>query len=580
MSCAARRCGVVMLLASAALLRTARPASAAGPEGAAAVDPDLRTSFRVKYVAEGVAYLDGGRGAGLAEGMRLLVRDGGAPVAAGGGVDEADPRVVAELVISAVAESSAVADVRSRTRAPVVGDIACLTAAEASQLVEQRTAGPGRRYPAVVTFSEGDPLDEEMREEVPRPPLPSVNRFRVRIGLDYMATAGRGDSAMDGSGLGLVLRPDITRIGGTYWNLNGYWRARDDSGSSSGQKTLQELMSRTYHFGMTYDNPNARWVAGLGRLYVPWAQSVDTIDGGYAGRRLGAYVTVGVFAGSTPDPTSWSYDPDRRLAGAFLAFERGSFEALRYAGTAGVGVSTKDWRVERPFVFFENALLYKRVFSIYDTLHVDGASAGDAASDAGGGVSRHFLTVRFQPSPRLELSLNHNYFRDIPEIDPQFLGTGMLDRYLFQGSSLGTRVEVIPGLWVSGAIGKSDRTGDASSSWNQSLGVTWGRVPWLGLRADARAARFASPLGDGSYQSLSLSRNVTDAFRLELLAGSQSFASLTGADRATFLTASADVTLGSRYFVQGSYTASRGPFSYDQWSVTLGYIFDSKARRP
>src|SRR5207244_11094502 len=33
----------------------------------------LRINFRVKHVAEGVAYLNGGRSSGLAEGMRRLV---------------------------------------------------------------------------------------------------------------------------------------------------------------------------------------------------------------------------------------------------------------------------------------------------------------------------------------------------------------------------------------------------------------------------------------------------------------------------------------------------------------------------
>ena len=33
-----------------------------------------RTPFRVKYVAEGAVYLDGGRNAGLSEGMKLTVR--------------------------------------------------------------------------------------------------------------------------------------------------------------------------------------------------------------------------------------------------------------------------------------------------------------------------------------------------------------------------------------------------------------------------------------------------------------------------------------------------------------------------
>ena len=44
--------------------------------------------------------------------------------------------------------------------------------------------------PGLVT--EGDTLDEEARQEVPRPPLPSVNRARGRIGFDTMETVSHG----------------------------------------------------------------------------------------------------------------------------------------------------------------------------------------------------------------------------------------------------------------------------------------------------------------------------------------------------------------------------------------------------
>src|SRR5690242_14529 len=36
---------------------------------------DIRSTFRIKYVAQSVAYLDGGRNAGLAEGVKLVVRE-------------------------------------------------------------------------------------------------------------------------------------------------------------------------------------------------------------------------------------------------------------------------------------------------------------------------------------------------------------------------------------------------------------------------------------------------------------------------------------------------------------------------
>jgi hypothetical protein len=155
---------------------------------------DLTTVFRVKYVAEGVAYVDGGRSAGLAEGMKLEVAAGGAIVQQGASLDPGDPRVVAELEVIAVAETSAVAVLGSHTRKPVVGDVTYLSTADAAALLASRSLSPTRHYPAVVTFTEGDPLDEEVREEVPRPPLPSVNRARGRIGIDYVATVARGET--------------------------------------------------------------------------------------------------------------------------------------------------------------------------------------------------------------------------------------------------------------------------------------------------------------------------------------------------------------------------------------------------
>ena len=230
-------------------------------------DPSLRTVFKVKYVAEGVAYLDGGRAQGLAEGTKLVIEDSNLPAKQGDSADVADPRVVAQLEVSAVAETSAVTDIHSAKRPVKVGDIAYLSEADTAALVQQRALSATRQYPAVVSFTEGDTLDEEVREEVPRPPLPSVNRARGRIGFDYIDTMTHGTTNITSSDVGVVFRGDITRIGGTYWNLSGYWRGRSTNTSAASQQTLQNLINRTYHLNLTYDNPNSDFVAGFGRRH-------------------------------------------------------------------------------------------------------------------------------------------------------------------------------------------------------------------------------------------------------------------------------------------------------------------------
>jgi hypothetical protein len=542
-------------------------------------DLSLRTVFRVKYVAEGVAYLEGGRAQGLAEGIKLEVKDTNLPARQGDSASTEDPQVVAELEVSGVAETSAVTDIHAPKRPVKAGDLAYLSSGDAEALVTQRTLSSTRQYPAVISFSEGDTLDEEAREEVPRPPLPSVNRARGRIGLDYVTTMSQGTSSMTSTNLGVAFRGDITRIGGTYWNLSGYYRGRLTSQNGGGVQTVQDLINHTYHLSMTYDNPNSSLVAGFGRLYLPWASSLDTIDGGYFGKRLSKGTTVGIFGGSTPDPTSWNYSPNRVIGGGFINFDGGEYNAWHYSSTSGAGISMLNWAVNRPFVFVEDSVSYSRRFAVYEAAQFDSPAGNTQTPAPGPGLGRSFFTVRVQPHPRVEIDFNHNYFRDVPTFDPTLVGTGLLDKFLFQGFSVGARVEVARQVYLSTTLGRSNRSGDTSSSLNEMYGVTFNRTPWLHLRAAANYAQFNSSFGSGSYESLSLSRQMSETFRLELLAGQQNFSSaVTTANRSRFLTSTWEKTLGPHYYIQGNFTVNRGQLNYEQWLFSMGYRFDNKTK--
>jgi hypothetical protein len=543
-------------------------------------NPSLHTVFKVKYVAEGVAYLEGGRAQGLAEGMKLVVLDSGLPATQGMSVHTDDPKVVAELVVSGLAEVSAVTDIHDAKRPVKVGDLAYLSNGDAEALVQQRALSKTRRYPVVISFTESDTLDDEAREAVPRPPLPSVNRARGRIGFDTIQTFTHGTSSVASSDVGVVFRGDITRIAGTHWNLSGYWRGRLTKQSAASQKTLQNLINRTYHLTLTYDNPNSTLVAGFGRLYLPWAPSLDTIDGGYVGKRFSRKSVVGVFGGSTPDPSSWDYSPNRVIGGAFVNFEDGGYDGFHITSTSGAAVSMVDWIIDRPFLFFENSLSYKRVIGIYESAQFDSPRGNSVTPAPGPGLGRNFFTFRVRPHPRAELNVNYTYFRQIPTFDTALIGTSLLDKYLFQGFSAGGRVEVWKRVWVSTNLGRSSGSGDGKTSLNQLYGITFGRLPFLRLRAGAHYARFNSAFGEGSYESFSLSRRMSERLRLELLAGRQDFtATMTTNTRGRFVTGTVETTLGPRYYLRGSFTTNRGDSSYDQFMVSMGYRFDNRGRR-
>lgn len=553
-------------------------ATPAGAAAAAEIPPKLnvQTSFKVKYVAAGAVYLVGGRSTGLAEGMKLVVNRSPDAVTQAVGSEPDAPGVIAHLEILSVADSSAVAQIASSTADVKPGDIAYLEKDEALALAQKLSTGNNRKYPQTITFTEGDPIEEEARAEVPRPPSPAVNRARGMIGFNYsgIRSPGGGNSYE----LGGMFRSDITRIGGTYWNLSGYWSGLFNNASYNGVQTMQDLINRTYHLELSYQNPNSRWVAGFGRLYLPWAASLDTLDGGYLGRRIGKHVTAGVFAGSTPDPTSWNYNPDQRLAGTFLNFEGGDYSGFHYTSTSGVGVSTLLWVAERPFIFFENSFSYKAVFSVYDSTQADDPRPVPGAPAAGPGLSRHYLAIRYTPEKHITFDINHNYFRDIPTFNQVLIATGLLDNYLFQGLNGGVEIKPIKLITLSATVGKSSRTGDPKSSWDQLYGLTLNRIWRTGLQADFRYSKFSSSFGSGDYRSVTLSRNLGALVRGEVQLGQQSLVSaFTSQPNSHFVYSDVQIFLGRHYFLQGGYTVQRGAqFNYDQWLMTLGFRFDNR----
>jgi hypothetical protein len=571
---------------------TAAPASTASEEAATpgGANADIRAVFRVKYVADGAVYLDGGRSDGLAEGVALVIKDHNSQPQAGSQGSGSSAAVTpspatvmaAHLKVISVAQNSAVCDVSSSTRAVKPGDLAYLTSADAEALVQQRALSSTRVYPQVITFTQGDPMDAEVRDEVPRPPLPEINRTRLMVGFDYGGIRSRSAGAPVASSAqyGMVLRADMTRIGGSYWNLHGYWRGEMNSAAVAAQPTMQDMINRTYTIGFTYDNPHSHFVAGVGRLYLPWATSLDVIDGGYGGVRIGKHVTTGLFAGSSPDPTSWSYNPDRRIAGNFVNFDTGSYDALHFTSTVGMGVSTLLWQVDRPFVYLENGVSYKRFISVYHEMQADKPRGTPAAPSPGAGVSRSYVTVRVQPIQRLSLDFNHNYFRDVPTYDLGLVGTGLLDTVLFQGFSAGARVETVKKIYLYTELGRSTRSGDASSSLNQMYGITFAKIWNTGLHADLHYAKFDSPFAQGNYRAVSLSRNFGDSFQAEVQVGKQAFVSPFTTDNGSkFVNASLNTQVGVHYFFAGGYNLQRGLVeNYDQWYFTLGYRFDNRSK--
>ncbi len=541
----------------------------------------VRTEFHVRYISGVNVYIDAGRNAGLAEGTKLILKQDPSKKPGDPSNAALQPGIVARLRVVSVASTSAVCEIEAKARDVAEGDSVWMAEDEVAKLVQQDTLGNSRKYPMVVSFSEGDPLDEEVREAEPRPPLPEVNQIRGRLGFDVSNIQELGQGGSTSSQYGMVFRADFTRIAGTHWNLNGYWRGSLQRGSNGSQKSLQDLLNRTYLMSLSYINPDSRWTAGIGRLFVPYASSLETIDGAYVSMRVASHAMVSTFAGSTPDPSAWDYNPKNKIGGAFLNMHGGSYDQFHYSSSVGGGANMLNWQVNRPFLFTENEFSYKRFFSVFHSMQLDKPTANPGQTAVNTGLGQSLLSVRMQVHPRVTLDVTDTYFRDVPQYDPTLVGTGLLDKYLYQGINGGARIQ-LP-LHVTGyfSLGQSSSSGDKKDSLNKMYGATITHIWKTGIALDGRYSKFDSSFASGTYKSLMLTRDLGERFRINLQGGRYAYNSaLASANNSNFVNVMFDTNLGARMFMESAFTTQRGgSLNYNQWITTVGYRFDNRASK-
>lgn len=538
-------------------------------------------------MSDGSVYIEAGRNADLQDGMKLSVVEAPPDGAIVDGIQYRGYEHVAELVVSSVSDSSAVCDVVKTNSEIKAGQAAFLTPESVQSRRQTQLAADEDKYPILMTFTYGDPLDEEVRQtkEERETRMSPMQRMRGRIGFNYGHTSESG--GFSSRQTGLVIDADMQNIGGTYWNFVGSWRGNVGTSSTTlpgaGTQTLTDLVNRTYRIGFTYQSPYSPVTIGVGRLFVPWAPSLSTIDGGYFGRKITQEVTIGFFGGSTPDPSSWSYNPDQHITGTFVNVEHGTFDHFRLYSTMGVALTSIQWKVARQFAFFENTWSWKQYVSFYNSLQADAARTSSISTVVNGvvvnggsnptGVSQSYSTLHFQPIKLFGFGVSHNYFRTLPTYDPRLLGTGLLDKFLFQGFSGDVRFALPMHIGLFASLGKSKATTDKKTSLNQSYGISMGNILKTGLFADLHYTKFDSSFGSGKYTAFSLSKSLTDTLRIQAYGGHQTFNStLSSNTSSTFVNGTVDWNVGSRYFLEGIYGWYHGSnLSYTQWSGVFGY---------
>src|ERR1035441_2911002 len=194
-------------------LATQAPGHVAAPansRAAANVPAAPKNFFHVKYISEGAVYLDAGRNAGLQEGMLLHVVHCDADGGTTDSVRFQGQESLADVRIFSVADTSSAAELVKPADDLVPGDIAYLDIVSVHARTDKTNAIESENYPVVVTFSYGDPLDEEIRaSKSPVSTTAGDNRIRGRFGFDFGNLSEPG--GFNSRQIGLLVQADIDR---------------------------------------------------------------------------------------------------------------------------------------------------------------------------------------------------------------------------------------------------------------------------------------------------------------------------------------------------------------------------------
>ena len=143
----------------------------------------------------------------------------------------------------------------------------------------------------------------------------------------------------------------------------------------------------------------------------------------------------------------------------------------------------------------------------------------------------------------------------------------------------GMRVQFPLHLMGYASLGQSNSSGDKKNSLNEMFGLTAMRIWKTGLGVDARYSKFDSAFACGTYRTVSVTRDLGQKFRLDVMGGSYDYnSSLALTNNSYFVNWILEMDLGAKMFFQTAFTTQRGGTTdYNQFTTTLGYRFDNRA---
>lgn len=386
---------------------------------------------------------------------------------------------------------------------------------------------------------------------------------------------GRDASAPDYRQPAIDLRLFGTQLGGSALDVYADVRARRNYRSYADGRSENESRTRVYGASVTWRPGGGPLGLALGRQFSPSLSSVSLFDGALLEYRRDGW-GAGVFAGTQPNPVTYSVSGDVREYGGFVEIHNRPGVERRWGLTGGAVTSTEHGTTNRDFLYVQGRY-DDRAFSIFVTQEADlNRDWRKTAEGHSWTMSSTFATVRYRFGEVFALRAGWDNRRSVrlyrDFVSPE---TDFDDRHR-------------RGYWAGfdGRVGRhfmygldgrrSDVEGeDKADSVTAFLGLS--NVTHLGLDLRTRATRYTNDFVEGWLYSLSASTDISGWSQLELYGGVRDETVKTFVvpqGRWSWVGVDWDVNLAHHWFTTLSIERSQGQDEgVDQLYATVTYRF-------
>lgn len=260
---------------------------------------------------------------------------------------------------------------------------------------------------------------------------------------------------------------------------------------------------KIYSLAAAYE-PGNNLTIKIGRKINPKVANLGAVDGIQAEYKFGSF-TSGIVAGSRPDYTDYSFNPELFQYGAFLNYSPARSKSRQNTSVAFVQQNNAG-KVDRRFTYVQHYQQISRDFGFFGSAEFDLYRIDSQENSLSPEFTNLYLSLRFRYKSLGSASLAYSSRKNIIyyETYKNFLDQ-LLDQEISQGFLMNLNLMPLKRLTVGLQGGYRNRTNDIKPSENINIYLNYSEIPYVKVSVSAGGLYIVTPYlqGASAYAGMS-----------------------------------------------------------------------------